>query len=140
MAGQPQCGSNPFIGIDCTDLTVTDLDGVPSGLILNSASPFQLSAQFEFCGTFALWIVGLGVAYTATYYADQVGGPGDMVLGTVPGNTVAGQLVYATPATTLTVPAGGLADGIWKLAVSISFGGTPPMTAFFEGPVVEIFS
>jgi hypothetical protein len=139
MTGEPQLGSNPFIGIDSTLLTITDLDAVPSGLILNSASPFQLSARWELGGSFALWIVGLGVAYTVTYYADQVGGPGDMVLGTVPGNTAVGQLVYDSPATTLTVPPGGLAAGIYKLAASISFGGAPPMVAFIEGPMVEVF-
>ena len=139
MSGEPECGSNLFIGIDCTGLTVTDLDAVPSGLILNSASPFQLNADFKLCGTFAPFFAGLLLPYSVTYYADQIGGPIDIVLGVKPNNLVANQLVYGLPDTTLTVPAGGLAAGIYRLAVSISFGGAPPMVAFFEGPTVEVF-
>jgi hypothetical protein len=139
MAGQPQPLSNPFIGIDCTALSVVDDDGVPSGLILDKSVQFRLSADWQLSGTFASFIVGLSVAYTVTYFAEQLGGPNDSTLAVVATNTIPGQLSYGAAETTAIIPPNTLSPGTYKLTTVISFGGAPPMTAFFEGQVVEIF-
>jgi hypothetical protein len=139
MAGEPDVTSNPFINIDCTSLNVIDDDGVPSGIILDHAVQFRLSTDWVLGGTFAPFIVGLAVPYTITYYAEQLGGPNDSALAVVATSTIAGQLSYGAAETTATIPANTLVPGTYKLTTVISFGGAPPMTAFFEGQVVQVF-
>lgn len=139
MAGEPQAGSNPFIGMDCTNLGIVDLDGVPSGLILERTFPFILNTTFVLSGTFANFIASLGAAYQIRYYVDQIGGPVNTLLATRNGNTVGGQLVYGPANTQVTIPPNTLNAGTYKLTVVVSFNGAPPMTGFAEGPVVEVF-
>ena len=139
MAGEPDVTSNPFISIDCTSLNVIDDDGVPSGIILDKSVQFRLSTDWALSGTFASFIVGLSVPYTITYFAEQLGGPNDSALAVVATNTIPGQLAYGAAQTSATIPANTLVPGTYKLTVVISFGGSPPMTAFTEGSVVEVY-
>lgn len=140
MAGNPQLGTlTNAIGIDCNQFNVTDLGGVASDLIIQATDSFRVSTQFELGGMFANWIVSLNVPYTVVYFYEGMGGAADGTLGTVASNTIAGQLVYGPANTQYTVPANTLAPGLYKLTVVVNFGGAPPMTAFFEGPLVQVF-
>src|SRR6266487_4474311 len=140
MPGNPQLGTlTNAIGIDCTQLNIADPNGVLSNLIIAQADPFELSAQFILGGNFALWIVGLAVPFTVTYFVDQFGGLNDRQIAAVSGSTVAGQLTYNNAATRATIPGNTLTPGTYKPTVVVSFGGNPPMTAFCEGPVIQIF-
>jgi hypothetical protein len=142
MPGQPQLGTNPFIGIDCTRLDVLDSVGGPSNLVINVADPFQLATEWKLDGIFANFLVALPLTYKVTYYYEGLGGApeGEFPGGVGPKATVAGQLTYGAADTTLNVPAGTLPVGTYMLTVVITFP-TPsaPMTAFAQGPVIQIF-
>ena len=136
MPGQPQLGTlTAAIGIDCTKLEVIDA-GVPSNLIVEAGSTFQLQTRFELGGLFAPWIVSLGVPYTISYYQESFGNNPEGLIVSKPGTTVTGQLVYEAETT---ANASIAEAGTYKLTVVVSFGGSPPLTAFFEGPVIEVF-
>ncbi|MFN0087700.1 MAG: hypothetical protein ACKVX9_20080 [Blastocatellia bacterium] len=139
MAGNPQLGTSIAIGIDCTQFNVVDPAGVASNLIIQTTDSFKVSTQFELGGMFASWIVGMNVPYTITYFYEGMGGAADGTLGTVPRTTNAGQLIYGTADTEYTVPPSTLLAGLYKLTVVVSFGGAPPMTAFYEGPMIQVF-
>lgn len=137
MTGQPQLGTmTNAIGIDCTKLDVLDTGGIQSNLIVERGKDFQVRTQFRMDGLFADWIVSLRVPFTVTYYYESIGGGPEGTLATKSGNTVAGQLRYEAE----TVATANLATvGTYKLTVVITFGGGPPMTAFMEGPMIQVF-
>ncbi len=134
MAGNPQLGTNPFAGIDCTQINVTP------GPIVSKGQPFQVQTRFELGGLLAPFIVGLGLPYTITYTYDEIGGANsEGTLGSVNNNTVAGQLVYDA-ATALNVPAGTLTEGVYQLACVVTFSSGLPMNAFFAEVIIEVTS
>jgi hypothetical protein len=140
MPGQPGPGSNPVITIDCTSVQVADPMGSPSNLIIQSTDAFQVTANWHLAGWLANWLVGLGVQYSVRYNYESMGPGPEGTLGVVgPKPTIAAQLNYGAPDTTLTVPAGTLPAGVYRLTAVVSFGGSPPITAFNEGPMIEIF-
>jgi hypothetical protein len=98
--------------------------------------------RFELGGTFARWIVGQLVEYKVHYYFEGMGQATEGELPPVPAppkKTVAGKLIYGPPETSLLVPANTLKPGLYKLTAVVTFEGNPPMTAFTEGPIIEIF-
>jgi hypothetical protein len=52
---------------------------------------------------------------------------------------VASQTTYGALDTTVTVPAGSLPVGKYELLATVTFGGNPPMSAFIEIPVLDIY-
>ena len=146
MGGEPAIGSpNNFIGIDCTTLDVRDPVGGPSNLIINKADAFQVSTDWKLAGTFASFLAAQRLPYVVTYYYEGLGNIPEGELGRVQRQTDPGKLQYGAAETTLNVAAGTLSvDGTYKLTVVVSFPTNPPtvpapMTAFFDGPVIEIF-
>jgi len=140
MPGQPELfTNNVFIGINCTTVNVEDPNGTPSNLIIQSSDPFNVWMTFDLQGTFALWIASLNVPYTISYFYEGVGGAADGLLATVNHNTILGQTHYDKPETLATIPAGTLAPGLYNLTTVVSFGGSPPMTAFESGPMIQVF-
>ena len=136
MPGQPEIGvPTVAIGIDCTKLDVID-SGIPSNLIVEAGKKFELRTRFELAGLFAPWIVSLHVPYTVSYYMGSFGAGPEGLLASRANNTVAGHLVYEAETT---ASASIATAGTYKLTVVVSFGGAPPMTAFYEGPVIEVF-
>ncbi len=136
--GQPGAGSNPFITIDGTNMTLTD----PSGAdltVIPASTTFQVAMEFTLGGTFAPFFVGLPINYTVTYTFDGRGVPDGPPLTVGPKPTVAGKLVYGGPDTTATVAAGTLAAGVYEVTAIVTFGGAPPMSAFADIPVIEVF-
>ena len=137
MPGQPQLGTNPILGIDCTNFVVTDPNDPlgPSNLIIPANNVFDVSVQFNLGGLLAGWLVATTVPYTVTYFFEGMGGAPEGTLGSVPGNTVGGQTAYGPAETTLS--ASLPTAGIYRLTAVVGFGG-PPVTAFTEGPMIQI--
>jgi hypothetical protein len=135
MSGQPQLGTlTNAIGIDCTKLEVLDPGGA-SNLIVEVNKDFQVQTHFEFGGLFANYLVSLPIPYKVIYYYESFGGGPEGVLAEKEGKTIAGQLVYeAETAATAKLSR----PGTYKLTVVVHFEGAP-MTAFTEGPLIQVF-
>ena len=134
--GNPEAGTNPFIGIDGTDLAISSPSG-PDTWVIPVSDDFTVSMTWELTGAFASWLASLGLAYTVTYTFSGLGnnnGTSVAVVGTTTGATT-----YGPPDTTLTVPAGSLPVGTYELLATVTFGGNPPMSAYIEIPVLDIY-
>ena len=137
MPGQPQKGTNPWIGLDCTNFKVADpADPLgPSNLIIPAGTNFQVAVDFEFDGMLANWLMGTVIPYKVTYYHEGMGAAPEGELGSKSGNTSAGQTLYTGADTRATV---SLSDpGTYRLTAVVTFTG-PPVTAFVEGPMIQI--
>jgi len=140
MTGQPAPGSNPIITFDVLEPTVHE-PGLPSTLVLKQNKAWEVQGSFEFDGQFAIWIVGLAVQWQFSVKAESMGPGPEVNFGPVTGNTNAGQLRYGPgnpPVPTVNIPAGALPPGAYKLVCTVTFGGSPPMGGYFEGPIVQI--
>jgi hypothetical protein len=137
--GQPGPGSNPFITIDGTNMTLTDPAIGADLTVIPVGTTFQVAMEFTLAGTFAAFLVGLPINYTIHYTFDGRGVPDGPPLTVGPKPTTAGQLVYKDPDTTATVPANTLPPGVYEVTASVTFGGAPPMSAFIDIPVIEVF-
>jgi hypothetical protein len=146
MSGQPQLGTNPFLGIDAAGIDILDSAGTPGLDIIEKAASttFQLRTAFNIGGLARLAFKASNIPYTVTYIGEGVG-VADVTFGTVAGpafnssvGVVNGPVVeYKDANTTATVNTGGLANGVYKLVVLVSFG-TWPIKAFSEGGYIEI--
>jgi hypothetical protein len=135
MSGQPQLGTlTNAIGIDCTKLNVLDPGGA-SNLIIEKNTDFQVQTRFEFGGLFANYLVSLPIPYKVVYYYEIMGGGPEGILAEKEGKTIAGKLVYEAETA---APARLSTPGTYKLTVVVHFEGAP-MTAFTEGPMIQIF-
>ena len=148
--GQPEPGSNPYITMGCDNFVCHDMgtfpSTLPSDLVIAVSSPFCVSVDFHLAG--AVWPALLALAaavpggdFRVTYrYESQGAGP-EGTLGTVNVAAVAGKLQYAEPETKLTVPAGVLPVGVYKLVAVVN--STIPalqwVTGFYEGPMIQIY-
>lgn len=137
MPGQPQLGTNPILGIDCNAFVVADpADPLgPSNLIIPAGTPFEVAARFQLGGLLAPWLVATTVPYTVTYYFEGMGGAPEGTLGTKADNTSAGKLIYAGADTKFTGALG--TPGTYRLTAVVSLSG-PPVSAFIEGPMIQI--
>jgi hypothetical protein len=137
MPGQPQLGTNVILGLDCTAMDVIDPSDPlgPSPLINPAGTPFRVSVKVKFGGLLAPWLMSTVVPFTVTYNYESLGAGPEGTLGTKSGNTVAGKLEYGAPETAADVSLP--TKGIYKLACFVVFAG-PPVTAFIEGPVIQI--
>ena len=143
MAGQPGPGSNPILTIDCTALNLVDLAApdLPSPLIHQQSQPFGVSANFALAGLFAQWIANNpSVQYTVRYFYESIGPGPDGTLATVGPKPLGGSTAQGSAQTSATVPAFTLPPGTYQLTTVVTFGGSPPMTAFAQGPMIEIFA
>jgi hypothetical protein len=137
MPGQPQKGSNPILGIDCTDFRVADPNDPlgPSNLIIPAGTQFDVSLKFDLDGLLAGWLVSTVVSYAVHYYYESIGAGPEGQLGVVNRNTSAGKLVYDNADTRATVSIND--RGVYRLTGVVIFGGAP-VTAFTEGPMIQI--
>jgi hypothetical protein len=144
MPGQPQSGTNGFIGIDATAVDITDPSG-ESKFVIPAGTAFQIAATWALDGSFAPFLVALPINYTVSYAFSGIGVPDGPAQSKGPQPTVAGQLTYdakdaaGNPETEVTVPGTALSPGLYQTTAVVSFGGAPPMSAFVTGPVLEIF-
>ena len=135
--GNPEAGTNSFVGIDGTGLITSSPNG-PDTWVIPVSDSFTVAMSWELTGIFAPWLAGLGLSYTVRYRFAGLGNAGG-VTHTVTKTTVAGQTVYGAPETTVTVAAGSLPVGTYEVLATVTFGGHPPMTAFIEIPVLDIY-
>lgn len=142
MGGQPEPGSNPYVGVDCTALNVLDPDGTPSPLIIKDTDRLRLAADFTFSGSWADWVTSLALAYTVTYFYEGFGAAPEGEFGQVPGTTVGGQRNYGDAETgyEATPQSKGMTPGTYMLSTVVTFTGAP-ITAFSDKHVViQVYS
>lgn len=144
MHGQPDLNSNIFISLGHAGqaLHIEDPLGGPSNLVIQANQAFNLYVDFDLAGIFAPWITTLSsVQYTVRYFYEGMAGNPDGLLGTVgPQSLIPGQLAYTKPQTNYNVPANFFGTkGLYKISAVVSFGGNPPLTAFDEGEMIEVF-
>lgn len=135
--GNPEAGTNPWVGIDGTGLQITSPNG-PDTWVIPVSDTFTVSMSWELTGLFASFLAGIPITYTVTYTFAGLGngnGPTHHVTKT----TVAGQTSYGAPETTVTVSAGSLPVGKYELLATVTFAGNPPMSAYVEIPVLDIY-
>jgi hypothetical protein len=135
--GNPEAGTNPWVGIDGTGLLIQSPSG-PDAWVIPVTDTFKVSMSWELTGFFALWIVSRPITYTVTYTFAGLGNPGGPTH-TVTKNTVTGQTIYGAPETTVTVAAGSLPVGKYEVLATVTFAGNPPMSAYVEIPVLDIY-
>lgn len=135
--GDPAPGSNPYIGFDATDLVITDPSG-PASSVIPVTTPFTVAAVFELSGTLADWLVSLELDYTVAYTFVGRGVPQEETV-PVTGKTRTGQKTYGRGDTDCPMAAGSLQKGLYELSAVVTFGGYPPISAFINYPVIEIF-
>ncbi len=136
MPGQPDIRPDHVIGVDCMGLQVLDPNGEESNLIIEKNIAFTVQTLFRLGGNWANWLAGLHIPYTVTYYYDCIGSSDEGILAATQNlMTVTNQLVYGVETKkTVSLPNAGT----YKLTVVITFSGVP-MTAFLEGPIIQIF-
>jgi hypothetical protein len=135
--GNPEAGTNPFVGIDGTGLTITSPNG-PDTWVIPVSDAFTVAMTWDLTGIFAHWLASLGLTYTVTYTFAGLGNANGAQK-SVTKTTVASQTTYGALDTTVTVPAGSLPVGKYELLATVTFGGNPPMSAFIEIPVLDIY-
>lgn len=144
MPGQPEPGSNIFITMDCTNVTVSS-PGLPSTLIVDSGAPFSVSADFSLAGLIApglLTVAGLlpGADFQVQYMYESLGPGPEGTLGVVNISASPGVFSYGGTATTLNVGAGSLPAGTYKLVAVVRtlIPGFGFITGFNEGPIIQV--
>jgi hypothetical protein len=139
--GNPELNSQPLtFGIGCTALEVKDPAGLASNLIIQSTDQFQVVVHFELDGAMAPALLGAAQYQVDVYYGAVGGSASGLLASTGPLNAFpvpSGPNYHYAPM--LTVAPGSLPDGVYKLTAIIRINGWP-ITAFFEGTVIEIFS
>ena len=135
--GNPEAGTNPYIGIDGTGLTISSPNG-PDNWVVPVSDAFTVAMTWELTGNYALWLAGLGLTYTVTYTFAGLGNANGTTQ-SVTQTTVAAQTTYGDPETTVTVPANSLPVGLYELLATVTFGGNPPMSAYIEIPVLDVY-
>ena len=73
--GNPEAGTNPFVGIDGTGLTITSPNG-PDTWVIPVSDSFTVAMTWDLTGIFANWLASLGLAYTVTYTFAGLGNAG----------------------------------------------------------------
>jgi hypothetical protein len=135
--GNPEAGTNSFVGIDGTGLTITSPNG-PDTWVIPVSDSFTVAMTWDLTGIFANWLASLGLTYTVTYTFAGLGNPNGTAL-SVTKTTVANQTTYGPPDTTVSVPAHSLPVGKYELLATVTFGGNPPMSAYIEIPVLDVY-
>jgi hypothetical protein len=135
--GNPEAGTNSFVGIDGTGLTITSPNG-PDTWVIPVSDTFTVAMTWDLTGIFALWLASLGLIYTVTYTFAGLGNANGTAL-SVTKTTVAGQTTYGPAETTVAVPANSLPVGKYEVLATVTFGGNPPMSAYIEIPVLDVY-
>jgi len=135
--GNPEAGTNPFVGIDGTALTITSPNG-PDTWVVPVSDTFTVAMTWELTGIFALWLASLDLTYEVTYTFAGLGNANGTTK-SVTKHTVAGHTTYKAPDTTVSIPAGSLPVGKYELLATVTFAGNPPMSAFIEIPVLDVY-
>jgi hypothetical protein len=143
MPGQP----NSELGTAAA-IIVLDPNTQPSNLIVDEDLKFSVAMEFTVTGLSAFLLGYLHFQVVYTY--ESIGGGAEGTLGTVNGNTVAGQATYndkgaAGTQTTYEVPRNTLKPGVYRLSSVVTFTLGPihepipwPITGFTESPAIQV--
>lgn len=136
---------HPFGGLltGKASATVKDPDGIePPSTIIQTDHAWEIQVAWEIAGVVAPF---LGGEWFVEVYVESIGRGAEKQVGatkTVPlanGPVLQSARKYETK---IRVPAGDVAEGVYKLVTLISYrhGGVPlEMAAFVEGPLVRIY-
>jgi hypothetical protein len=143
MPGQP----NSELGTAAA-IIVLDPNTQPSNLIVDEDLKFSVAMEFTVTGLSAFLLGYLHFHVDYTY--ESIGGGAEGTLGTVNGNTAAGQATYndkgaAGTQTTYEVPPNKLKPGVYRLSSVVTFTLGPirepipwPITGFTESPAIQV--
>jgi hypothetical protein len=144
MPGQPDTELDTAAAI-----IVLDPNTQPSNLIVDEDLAFKVAMEFTITGLSA-FLLGY-LHFQVVYYYESIGGGSEGTLGTVTGDTVAGQFKYnhkegpANTWTTLNVPPKTLRPGVYRLSSVVTFTLGPirepipwPITGFTESPAIQV--
>jgi hypothetical protein len=143
MPGQPDTEVGTAAAI-----IVLDPNTQPSNLIVDKDLKFSVAMEFTVTGLSAFLLGYLHFQVVYTY--ESIGGGAEGTLGTVNGNTVAGQATYndkgaAGTQTTYEVTPGTLQPGVYRLSSVVTFTLGPirqpipwPITGFTESPAIQV--
>jgi hypothetical protein len=149
----PPIPGQPAADIQATDtLEVSDPSGGPSPLIIRRSDAFKVGMEFEIRSVTTQALLG-ALTYEVKYFAESIGPGTEYGPFVVAKRTVAGQNTYNTTTplgneTALTIAANTLDAGVYRLGAMVSFRLDPgppfvaipyPMTAFVEGPAIEVY-
>jgi hypothetical protein len=144
MPGQPDTELGTAAAI-----IVLDPNTQPSNLIVDEDTEFQVAMEFTVTGL-SRFLLG-HLHFEVVYHYESIGGGAEGELGRKNGDTVAGQFTYnhregpANTWTTLRVPPGKLAPGVYRLSSVVTFTLGPirhpvpwPITGFTESPAIHV--
>ncbi len=154
MSGQPNAPG--LIVFDVTRMacveTIPPL--FPPAPIIRAGRDFKVYGDFTISEPFGHLIHEIMAAtagtvdWQANYYAEEMGGANDVMLGTVSGNFTGTGIstvvphTYTTPDTDLVVVGGITVPGTYRLTCTVTclFAGSIPMpiTGFVEGELIQI--
>ncbi|MBD3287450.1 hypothetical protein GF337_01490 [candidate division KSB1 bacterium] len=152
MPGQPEPGSNPWLAMDSGPITMNE-PGLPSSIVVGENVAFEVSTEFfieGFITPVIIWLMSFapGDDFQVEYFAESLGPGDEKSLGVKQVLASDGVLVPGPPprynfdsaATTLTVPAGTLSPGTYKLTCVVRpvADAAAWWTAFHEGPVIQV--
>lgn len=135
--GNPEAGTNPWIGTDGTGLVIASPSG-PDTWVVPVNDNFTVAMTWELTGNLAIWLSKFKFDYTVTYTFAGLGNADGPQL-TVTDKTVPGQTVYGPPVTAVTVPAHSLPVGKYEVLATVTFENNPPISAYIEIPVLDVY-
>ncbi|MER7186471.1 hypothetical protein ABT404_44620 [Streptomyces hyaluromycini] len=139
MPGQPEPGSNVVFVIDATGIRVTDNDGIPSQLVLDTDKQIRMNLVFEIDGL----VIPLldGQKYKVTYaFAPLSNTPAFTTAreGSLKTSLPSPTKVYKDADTEVKIPAGTIKPGLYQLSAFVQFPKNPGIAAFTTLPVIEV--
>ena len=145
MAGQPGPGTvNNVLVFDVTGMEIREQNPVAGALqepqfIIPVTSDFVADVSFEISGLLANTVTCIAMPpppYEVSVHAESIGVGQEGEIGSATGNLVCGQLDYTQ---SVTIPAGTLDIGVYKLVAVVKFTGTTPplpMIGFTDNPIM----
>lgn len=141
MPGQPDGSAS--LSFDVTACHILDPLNTPNTIVDHNQS-FQVIPDFAFGGSWANFIVSLGLTLNVYVRAESIGPGSEIQLGSTTVTTLAGKTQYGNafpaPKPTINVPPNTLAPGVYKLVAAVTVSGTnpPPIAGFHEGPMIQV--
>lgn len=138
MAGQTQIPGVLVFDVNNLEVSATGGLWAPSNIVATDEA-FDLGAAFQGSGFVWQWLKTWAVQYKVSYFAEGIGASAmEADLGSRLNNLTMSN-TYNFADTKITVPAGTLNEGVYRIACLVTFPGAPGLTGFFESLVIEIY-
>ena len=131
MAGQPKL--SPFLTFDVNSFSITD-PGFLDVTVIESTVPFSLNVGFVFGGSFAHFLLGLGLNCNVTVGFESLGAGPEGTLGPLVVTTNVVDLIYTG---IIPVAPGTLTAGSYRLVGNVVIPGSG-IAGFIDGNILEI--